>query len=316
MNVLIIGAGAIGIAVGASLESQGVSVDFLARGTTLEAIKNQGVGRTGLFGDYSCKAGAVGAFASYQELPADAYDYVIVSAKTMANEEISQKLWTARACMKKTGKIVIMQNGWGNDVPYLTNFPVEQVYNARVITGFQRTSPNISNITVHTAPVLLGSLHGCNQDCMVPLQQAMNAGGIPTEVTDEVGKYLWAKMLYNTTLNPLGAILGVNYGRLMESESSKAIMDLLIEETFAVIQAAGYTTNWECAEEYKTVFYDKLIPDTYNHRASTLQDIEKKQKTEIDTLNGCIVKLAKEHGVPVPTHEMIVRLIHSIEDNF
>ena len=102
----------------------------------------------------------------------------------------------------------------------------------------------------------------------------------------------------------------------MESESSREIMDLLIGETFAVMKAAGYSTNWETAEEYMKAFYEKLIPDTYNHRASTLQDIEKKQKTEIDTLNGCIVRLAKEHGVPVPTHEMIVRLIHSIEDNY
>ena len=316
MKVLIIGAGAIGIAIGASLESQGVEVDFLARGTTLEAIRTGGVGRTGLFGEYSCPADRVGAFGTYEELPELSYDYVIISAKTMANPEISRALWNARSCMKPSAKLVIMQNGWGNDVPYLEYFPKEQVYNARVITGFQRTSPNISNITVHTAPILLGSLHGCENQCMIPLQQALLASGIPTEVTDEVGKFLWAKMLYNTTLNPLGAILGVNYGRLMESASSKAIMDVLIEETFTVMKAAGYSTNWESAEEYKEVFYGKLIPDTYHHRASTLQDIEKKQKTEIDTLNGCIVELAKEHHIAVPTHEMIVRLIHSIEDNF
>lgn len=316
MKVLIIGAGAIGIAIGASLESQGVEVDFLARGATLDAIRREGVGRTGLFGDYSCPADRIGVFGTYEELPEQAYDYVIISAKTMANKEISNALWNARQCMKASGILVIMQNGWGNDVPYLEHFPKEQVYNARVITGFQRTAPNISNITVHTAPILLGSLHGCDNQCIVPLQQALLASGIPTEVTDEVGKFLWAKMLYNTTLNPLGAILGVNYGRLMESESSKAIMDLLIEETFAVIKAAGYVTCWEDAEDYKEEFYGKLIPDTYNHRASTLQDIEKKQKTEVDTLNGCIVKLANEHHIAVPTHEMIVRLIHSIEDNF
>lgn len=93
-------------------------------------------------------------------------------------------------------------------------------------------------------------------------------------------------------------------------------MNQLIDETYAVMEAASYHTNWETAEEYKQVFYDKLIPDTYNHRASTLQDIEKKQKTEIDTLNGCIVRLAKEYGVPVPGHTMIVQLIHGIEDNF
>lgn len=316
MRVLIIGAGAIGIAIGTSLESQGVEVDFLARGATLEAIRTGGVGRTGLFGDYSCPAERIGAFGAYEELPEQAYDYGIISAKTMANPEISAALWNARSCMKPSARLVIMQNGWGNDVPYLKYFPKEQVYNARVITGFQRTSPNISNITVHTAPILLGSLHGCENQCMIPLQQALLASGIPTEVTDEVEKFLWAKMLYNTTLNPLGAILGVSYGRLMESEASRRIMNRLIEETFMVMKAAGYSTNWDSAEEYKEVFYGKLIPDTYHHRASTLQDIEKKQKTEIDTLNGCIVSLAKEHNVAVPAHEMIVELIHSMEDNF
>ncbi len=316
MMTLVVGAGAIGIAIATFLRSQDVQVDILARGKTLQAIRENGIGRNGLFGEYSCPAGDVGAYASYEELPSDAYDYVIISTKTMANPEVSKELWAHRECLKENGRLVIMQNGWGNDVPYLEYFPKEQVYNARVITGFLRPEPNISHITVHTAPILLGSLHGCDNSCMEPLAHALDTAGMPTQVTEDVGKFLWAKMLYNTTLNPLGAILGVNYGKLMESESSRAIMDQLIDETYAVMDAAGYTTNWATAGEYKQVFYEKLIPDTYYHRASTLQDIEKKQKTEIDTLNGCIVDLAKEYGVPVPGHAMIVRLIHSMEDNF
>lgn len=316
MKVLIIGAGAIGIALGTFLKSQNVEVDLLARGKTLEAIQQKGIRRTGLFGEYTCPAGTIGVYAAYEELPEAAYDYVIITTKTMANSVVSRSLWEARACMKPQGKLVIMQNGWGNDKPYLEYFPKEQVYNARVITGFQRTEANVSHITVHTAPILLGSLQGCENVCMEPLAQALDQAGMPTQVSDELEKYLWAKMLYNTTLNPLGAILGVNYGALMESEASRSIMDQLIEETYAVMKAAGYTTNWEDAATYKKVFYEKLIPDTYHHRASTLQDIEKKQKTEIDTLNGCIVELARQYQVPVPGHQMIVRLIHSIEDNF
>ena len=313
MRVLIIGAGAIGVAMGTFLRSQDVEVDFIARGETAKAIREKGIHRTGLFGEYDAQAGC---FEHYKELPESSYDYVIVSTKTMANESISEELSKVAHIFKKNGKIVIMQNGWGTAMPYLKYFPKEQVYNARVITGFQRVEANISNITVHTAPVLLGSLCGEDPSCMEPLQKALNAGGIPTEVSTEIGKFLWAKMLYNTTLNPLGAILGVNYGKLMESPASKSIMDQLIVETFQVMDAYGYETNWKTAEEYQEVFYQKLIPDTYNHRASTLQDIEKKQKTEIDTLNGCIVELAKEKGISVPTHEMIVKLIKSLEDNF
>lgn len=316
MRILMIGAGAVGIAIGVSFESQGIQVDFLARGKTLEAIRSEGAKRTGLFGDYCCAPGSVGAYGTYEELPRQAYDYVIISAKTTANLQISQALWKAEQCMKPSAKLVIMQNGWGNEAAYEEYFPKDKIYHARVITGFQRTSPNVSQITVHTAPILLGSLFGSEVTSMQPLQQALQASGIPTELTTEVGKYLWAKMLYNTTLNPLGAILGVHYGQLAQSQASTLIMNQLIEETFAVMKAAGYSAPWENAEEYKKVFYGTLIPDTYHHRASTLQDIEKKQKTEIDTLNGCIVRLAKQYGIPVPGHTMLVRLIKSIEDNF
>ena len=58
----------------------------------------------------------------------------------------------------------------------------------------------------------------------------------------------------------------------------------------------------------------RKLPDTFAHRASTLQDIEKRQKTEIDTLNGCIQRIGKKHGVQTPTHDMIVEMIRGIED--
>lgn len=121
-------------------------------------------------------------------------------------------------------------------------------------------------------------------------------------------------MLYNTTLNPLGAILDMSYGELAATEHIVDIMNDLIKETFAVIDAAGYKTFWKTPKEYMDVFYGKLVPDTVAHRASTLQDIEKRQKTEIDTLNGCVQKLGRKYGVKTPTHDMIVEMIKGIED--
>ena len=146
------------------------------------------------------------------------------------------------------------------------------------------------------------------------LAQAINDSGIPSQVSEELEEALWAKMLYNTTLNPLGAILNMSYGQLSCSEHLVSIMSRLIEETYEVIDAAGYKTYWKNAEEYKDVFYKKLVPDTFVHRASTLQDIEKGQLTEIDTLNGCIIRLGEKYNVPTPTHQMIVQLIKGIED--
>ena len=123
-------------------------------------------------------------------------------------------------------------------------------------------------------------------------------------------------MIYNCTLNPLGAIVGVHYGALSENEHSLAIMNDTMDELFAVMRAAGYSTYWPDADSYRKDFYAKLLPDTYNHNSSTLQDIRAKRPTEIETLTGTILHLAKEHGVPVPVNTMLYRLIKTLEANY
>lgn len=316
MHILIIGAGAIGVALGASLQEKGHQISFLASERTGAAIEKNGVTKTGLFGDVHIPAGETPVYYDYASLPADTYDYILICVKTMANEEVAKQLSEQIGCLKKDGILVIMQNGWGNDRPYLAYFDPSIVYNARVITGFQRSKPNESCITVHTAPILIGSLHGFPCEKAAPLAEAISACGIPSEATDEVGKALWAKMLYNCTLNPLGAILKVPYGKLADCEATVDLMNRLIHETFAVMKASGHTTFWDTPEEYIDTFYQKLIPDTYEHRSSTFQDMEKKKKTEIETLTGCILRLGKEYGIDTPTHQTIYEQVLFLEAQY
>ena len=313
-SVLIIGAGAVGVAMAASLASEGMDVAVLSASPTADSIEKNGVKRCGIFSEITIPAGVVKVYRTYEEIKTG-FNYVIISSKTMANAEIAAKLAANRDIIAENGKIVIFQNGWGNNDEYLKYFDKSEIYNARIITGFQRVTPENSKVTVHTAPILLGSLYGADNEVMAPLANAINLSGIPSEVSADIGKALWAKMLFNTTLNPLGAILNVSYGELSESEHARMIMDSLIEETYDVLAAEKYETFWKTADEYKEVFYGKLVPDTYKHRSSTLQDIEKKQKTEIDTLNGCIIRLANKNGIDVPTHNMIYKLIKAIEEN-
>lgn len=123
-------------------------------------------------------------------------------------------------------------------------------------------------------------------------------------------------MLYNCALNPLGTILDVNYGKLTENEYSKEIMDRIIDEIFDVINASEYETFWDNSEEYKKIFYNKLVPDTYEHISSTHQDVKRKIKTEIDSLNGSVIRLAETYGIDVSTNRIIYNLIKSIENDF
>ncbi len=313
MNVLVVGTGAVGCAIAIAAANAGMETTLLARSVTAGYIREHGLKRTGIFGELSVAPDRITVCEDYEHV-APGQDYVVVAVKTMANETVAGELAAHQDILGQTGRIVIFQNGWGNDEPYLAHFPASQVFNARVITGFERVAPGVTNVTVHTAPILLGSLHGAPVEGLGPLARAISDSGIPSEASEELEQALWAKLLYNTTLNPLGAILNMSYGQLASSEYLVGIMNKLIEETYAVMNAAGYQTFWKSAAEYREVFYSKLIPDTFAHRSSTLQDIEKRQKTEIDTLNGCILRIGRKHGVQTPTHAMIVEMIRGIED--
>ena len=313
MKVLVIGSGAVGLGIAIAAANAGMDTAIIARSKTAEYIRENGMKRTGLFGELDVKPEEVTVYEDYESVPSG-FDYVAVAVKTMANETVAESLASHKGILGDTGRIVLFQNGWGNDEPYLKYFPSSQVFNARVITGFERVEPGVTKVTAHQAPILLGSLHGDSIAELEPLARAINDSGISSEVSEDIAKALWAKMLYNTTLNPLGAILNMSYGELAATEHIVGIMNKLIEETFAVMDAAGYKTFWNDAEEYKEAFFGKLVPDTAAHRASTLQDIEKRQKTEINTLNGCVQRIGSKYGVPTPTHDMIVEMIKGIED--
>ena len=90
-------------------------------------------------------------------------------------------------------------------------------------------------------------------------------------------------------------------------------MDSIVEEVFAVMTKAGYETHCESAKDFLGVFYGRLVPDTAEHKSSTLQDITAKKPTEIDALNGAVIKLAEELNVPVPCNLVVYNIIKFIE---
>lgn len=316
MNILIIGSGAVGIGLATSLLSQNANLSILARGETATEIKEKGLKRTGLFTHYSFTPDEFNVYEDYTEIPEKTFDYVLISSKTTSNQDISEKLNENRRILKDNFRILICQNGFGNDEAYLRFFKKEEVFCARIITGFTRPERHISEVTVYTEPILLGSLQGADISHLQKIADMITASGINCEINENLDKYLWAKMLYNCTLNPLGAILDVTYGKLTENEYSKELMDKIIDEIFEVIKASPYTTLWNTADEYRQIFYSKLVPDTYNHYSSTHQDIKRKIKTEIDTLNGKVIELGEKYGVDVSTNKIIYSLIKAIESEF
>ena len=313
MRVLIYGGGSVGLGVGSCLVKAGAEVDIVGREDAVQALHKGGLVRSGIFGDYRAKPEAFGSFCSLNEMREKVYDYILVCVKSFDTFEVAKELSESKRLFGDETKIVLFQNGWGNAEVFLSFFEKERVYNARVITGFHRPEKNEVEITVHADAIHIGSLFGGDLSCVEQLCALISKGDIPCEKTSDIGKDLWAKMLYNCALNALGAILDVPYGVLAESEFTRIIMDGIAEEIFKVMAAAGYETRWERAEGFLEVFYEKLVPDTAEHKSSTLQDILAKKKTEVDALNGAVIKLAEGYRIKVPYNMAIYNIVKFIE---
>lgn len=313
MKVLIYGGGAVGLGIASCLLKAEADVDIISRPDTVAALKLDGLYRRGIFGDYHAAPEQFSAFKTLKEIKDKTYDYIIISAKSNASRAIAENLKKNSQYLSEKTKIVLFQNGWGNADIFAYYFPRKIIYNARVITGFKRTEKNQVEITVHADSVHIGSLYNEPVEFVKELSEAIKKGDLPCSLTNAIEKDLWAKMLYNCPLNPLGAIFQVPYGSLGESEYTREIMEKIVNEIFLVIEKSGYQTYWKEPKAYLKEFYAKLLPPTANHEASMLQDIRAKKRTEIDALNGAIVDLGDRLSVPVETNRLITQMIKFLE---
>lgn len=314
MRVSVIGAGAVGLALGSCLAAAGERPRLVVRDDeAARLLESDGLRRTGIFGVQRAEAGAIEIRRSIAELGDGPSDLILVCTKTHSSQDVAQALAAVWPEFQGEPGVVLCQNGWGNAEIFAEYLPREHIYNARVITGFRRSAPNAVEVTVHADAIHVGSLFAADLAPVEALCRAIDRGGIPCELSHDIAKDLWAKVLYNGLLNPLGALVGVPYGVLGEREESRTIMQAVAREIFAVMACAGFDSHWPSAEAYLETFYAELLPATALHESSMLQDLRAGRRTEIDALSGAVADLASRHEVKAPINSALATLIRAAE---
>jgi 2-dehydropantoate 2-reductase len=315
LKILIYGAGAVGLGVASCLLKTGQEVTILGREETISLLKRKGLIRTGIFGELTASPGSFEAVTSLKDIAGGPYDYILVATKSFDSEKAARDIQAHQHLLGPECCLILFQNGWGNAEIFSRYFDKKIVCNARVITGFIRPESNHVDITVHADAIHIGRLSATDSNKISPLCEGIALGGIPCEPVEDIAGDLWAKMLFNCPLNSVGAVCGVPYGALGKSRWSRKTMERIIREIFLILKAGGYSSSWESPEAYIDFFYGTLIPRTAEHFSSTLQDLRAGKPTEIDSLNGAVVRLAESYGVDVPANETVYNLIKFIEGN-
>ena len=307
MRFLIYGAGALGQAIGCMLAADGHQVDLVLRPRFIAALATAGLTVTGIFGEFRAAADHLGLLEDLQGRDGSQYDAVLLTTKSYDTDAAIADIAALAAC---SCPVVSLQNGCGNLEKLEHRFGPGRSLAARVITGFEIAHPGSVRITVSADAVHVGGcIRGEIPEAAQQLAAALAHAGIPSIAVADIYQSLFAKLLYNCALNPLGAILGVHYGALGESGETRAIMDRVLEETFAVIKAMGGTTPWPEVAQYKRLFYEQLVPATYNHRPSMLQDLENNKPTEVEAMVGYVVAQGQHYKVATPCCQFLAALV-------
>lgn len=309
MNVLVFGLGALGAVYSCFLKEKGHRVVGLAREPVVKVISEQGVKVTGIWGEHAAELDEV--VSGLEQIQDSAFDLVLLPVKSFATEDAARQI--AKVLSPDT-YVLLLQNGYGNFEAAAKYIPEEKLILGRVIFGAETMAYGVSKVTVIADDVVLGSPKKLiDMQVLENFARTFREVGIPTRASEQVMKYVWSKIIYNSALNPLGAILEVSYGELAEVKESKQLMDRIIREIFTLLSAMQQETMWPDAEAYLQDFYGKLVPATASHHASMLQDIQNGKRTEIDALNGAVVELGKKYRVSTPVNEMITMLVKAKE---
>ncbi len=301
MRICIVGCGAVGSLFAANLaqlDDVEVWAYDLAR-EHVEAINAHGLRLSGA-GDV---IGAVRATADARELPP--CDFGIVATKAMHTSTAAE----ATAHAFADGCVASVQNGLGNEEAIAehvarvirgTTFPAGRVLEAGHVQWDVKGDTTFGPFEPRPSPLE-------QVECLAEL---CTRAGLPTSAVADARGPQWRKVIFNAATNPLGALTRLTHGRVCERPDLRALVTRLVDEGKAVAAAQGIELD---ADPERLIDHAARKDVAYDHKASMLQDVEAQRPTEVDYLNGGIVRFGREHGVPTPLNQAVWALVRGLE---
>jgi len=291
-DILIVGSGALATYFAGRLSSAGVEVMMLGTWAEGLAALHQGGAHLDGLGRYRVQV---------SDTPADCHGlkYALVLVKSWQTERAGYQL---ADCLSEDGLVVTLQNGLGND-EILTRFlgpkrvtrGVTTIGAALLAPGFVRSSGK-GEATIEAHPRL------------TKLVELLRVAEFEVNVVRDALPFVWGKLMINAAINPLTALLRVKNGELLENPQARALMIDLAREAALVAEAGGVILPNpipECTVE-------EVAKDTYDNISSMLQDVLRGAPTEVDAINGAIVRTGEQKGIPTPFNRaawLLVRVL-------
>jgi 2-dehydropantoate 2-reductase len=303
MKTVIMGAGAMGSLFGGVLSLSGEEVWLVDIWKEhVDAIRSKGLAI-----EEKGKVRAVSVNATSDITSIGKADLILYFVKTYHTE----KAVTDSLVLEKEDTVFLtLQNGLGNEETIC-----KQVDRKKVVLGVTGQGATLlgSGRIRHAGwgKTHVGELDGKITDRVNQITQIFRKSGIETEVSSRIHDLVWEKLFVNVGINALAALLGLKNGQLLDYPETMRLMEALISEAVEVARRKGIQIESNPIDRVRAV-----IEATRENRCSMGQDLDRKRRTEIDAINGAVLREAERMGISVPYNQMISDLIKVVEKGF
>ncbi len=290
---LILGTGALATYFAARLSAAGAPVTVLGSWPQGLAALRQGGARL--------EGGQDARPLRATDNPADCRGskYALVLVKSWQTERAALQL---AECLAEDGLALTLQNGLGNRETLARRLGRRRVALGVTTLGATLLGPGLVR-PAGDGPVTLETHPGA-----AALTAALQAAGLTVEVVPDAEALVWGKLVVNSAINPLTALLRLTNGELLERPLARRLMGELANETAAVARRRGvrlpFRSPGRAAEE--------VARRTAGNRSSMLQDVLRGAPTEIDAINGAVVRLGRRSGAATPVNRLVWALVKSL----
>ena len=300
MHTVIIGAGSMGGLYGGLLANAGYKVSLVdAWQDHVDAIGARGLHLDGISGDFELKIPA--SSDPTGEHWADLAIILVHAYNTQAAAGIAKRI------LKEDGAVLTLQNGVGNIENLTAELGAQRVLGGLSYHSSAMQGPGHVTHT-HRGPTWLGEIDGQTTDRLKAIEQMFAAAELEPVIVDDILGYIWSKLIHNSAINPVCAMLGLRVGEIPTTPGADDLQTRIIEEALAVIQAKGI----DIAEDDPMTAIKEFCKLKFN-KPSMLQHMESGRRTEIEALNGAIVREGRSLGVATPFNEAVTWIVEGMQ---
>jgi 2-dehydropantoate 2-reductase len=294
-TIAVMGAGAVGCYYGGMLARAGHDVVLIARPQHVQAIERDGLRlETRTFDEQ------VRLRASTEVDAVRGAQLVLFCVKSTDTESAAAAM---RPHLSPGTLVLTLQNGVDND-ERVRSVLSNEVAASVVYVATEMAGPG------HLLHHGRGDLVIAPNSVAADLVEVLAAGGVPATISDNVRGALWAKLILNCAYNAISAIGRVPYGRFVDHPGVPQVMRDVVAECLAVAQAEGVQVPGDAWAMVRGLA--ATMPGQFS---STAQDVMRGKPSEIDHLNGLVVRRGERHGVPTPVNRVLHTLVTLIEAN-